>query len=126
MKRGPVLIMAGGTGGHVYPALAVAQALREHSQDVVWLGTQRGIEARIVPAAGIDIEWISIRGLRRKGLAALVVAPFQLGCSRSLSSPADVRAQYLAWAALRAGPVVLPPGCHDGRCWCTSKTPCPA
>ncbi len=78
MKRGPVLIMAGGTGGHVYPALAVAQALEARSQDVVWLGTHRGIEARIVPAAGIDIEWISIRGLRRKGLAALVVAPFQL------------------------------------------------
>jgi UDP-N-acetylglucosamine--N-acetylmuramyl-(pentapeptide) pyrophosphoryl-undecaprenol N-acetylglucosamine transferase len=79
MSGRPILIMAGGTGGHVYPALAVAQALRSHSRDVVWLGTERGLEARVVPAAGIDIEWISIRGLRRKGLLALVVAPLQIG-----------------------------------------------
>ncbi len=76
---GPILVMAGGTGGHVYPALAVAQALQAHSRDVVWLGTQAGLEARIVPSAGIDIEWISIRGLRRKGLLALVIAPFRIG-----------------------------------------------
>ena len=79
MSARPILIMAGGTGGHVYPALAVAENLRERSQEVVWLGTQRGLEARVVPAAGIDIEWISIRGLRRKGLLALVIAPLQLG-----------------------------------------------
>ena len=74
----PVLVMAGGTGGHVYPALAVAHALQAQSRDVVWLGTQRGLEARVVPEAGIDIEWISVRGLRRKGILALVIAPFQL------------------------------------------------
>jgi UDP-N-acetylglucosamine--N-acetylmuramyl-(pentapeptide) pyrophosphoryl-undecaprenol N-acetylglucosamine transferase len=70
--------MAGGTGGHVFPALAVAQALREKSQQVVWLGTQLGIEARVVPAAGIDIEWISVKGLRRKGALAWLVAPLQM------------------------------------------------
>ena len=74
----PILVMAGGTGGHVYPALAVAQALQAHDQDVVWLGTHRGLEARVVPAAGIDMEWISIKGLRRKGIFALLIAPFQL------------------------------------------------
>ncbi len=74
----PVLVMAGGTGGHVYPALAVARALQAENQSVVWLGTQRGLEARVIPAAGIDIEWISIKGLRRKGVLALLVAPFQL------------------------------------------------
>ncbi|MDH3747847.1 MAG: undecaprenyldiphospho-muramoylpentapeptide beta-N-acetylglucosaminyltransferase [Gammaproteobacteria bacterium] len=74
----PILVMAGGTGGHVYPALAVARALQQQSQDVVWLGTRRGLEARVVPAAGIDIEWIRIKGLRRKGLLALLVAPFEL------------------------------------------------
>jgi len=74
----PILVMAGGTGGHVYPALAVARALQQQSQDVVWLGTHRGLESRVVPAAGIDIEWIRISGLRRKGLLALVVAPFAL------------------------------------------------
>ncbi len=74
----PILVMAGGTGGHVYPALAVARALEARAQDVVWLGTERGLEARVVPAAGIDIEWISVKGLRRKGLVALLIAPFQL------------------------------------------------
>ena len=74
----PILVMAGGTGGHVYPALAVARALQAHDQDVVWLGTHRGLEARVIPAAGIDMEWISIKGLRRKGIFALLIAPFQL------------------------------------------------
>ncbi len=71
--------MAGGTGGHVYPALAVARALQARSREVVWLGTETGLEARIVPSAGIDIEWISIKGLRRKGVLALLIAPFQIG-----------------------------------------------
>ncbi len=75
----PILVMAGGTGGHVYPALAVARALQAESRDVVWLGTHRGLESRVVPAAGIDIEWISVRGLRRKGLLAMLIAPFQIG-----------------------------------------------
>ena len=75
----PILVMAGGTGGHVYPALAVARALQARSRDVVWLGTQAGLEARIVPSAGIDIEWIRIKGLRRKGALALLIAPFQIG-----------------------------------------------
>jgi UDP-N-acetylglucosamine--N-acetylmuramyl-(pentapeptide) pyrophosphoryl-undecaprenol N-acetylglucosamine transferase len=70
--------MAGGTGGHVYPALAVAKALQQHSQDIVWLGTQRGIESKIVPQAGFDVEWISVHGLRGKGLLTLLVAPFRL------------------------------------------------
>jgi UDP-N-acetylglucosamine--N-acetylmuramyl-(pentapeptide) pyrophosphoryl-undecaprenol N-acetylglucosamine transferase len=74
----PILVMAGGTGGHVFPALALARMLREKSIDVVWLGTQRGLEARIVPAAGIPIEWLSVGGLRGKGLMTLLAAPFKL------------------------------------------------
>ena len=79
MSTRPILVMAGGTGGHVYPALAVARALQAESRDVVWLGTHRGLESRVVPAAGIDIEWISIKGLRRKGALAVLVAPLQIG-----------------------------------------------
>jgi len=79
MSARPILVMAGGTGGHVYPALAVARALQAKSCDIVWLGTRRGLESRVVPAAGIDIEWISVKGLRRKGALAMLIAPLQIG-----------------------------------------------
>jgi len=78
MSSRPILVLAGGTGGHVYPALAVAQALRQQSREIVWLGTHAGLESRVVPAAGIDMEWISVTGLRRKGVISLVLAPLQL------------------------------------------------
>jgi UDP-N-acetylglucosamine--N-acetylmuramyl-(pentapeptide) pyrophosphoryl-undecaprenol N-acetylglucosamine transferase len=74
----PILIMAGGTGGHVFPALAVADELRAADRQVVWLGTHRGLEARVVPAAGIDIEWITIAGVRGRGVPALLLAPFRI------------------------------------------------
>lgn len=73
-----VLVMAGGTGGHVFPALAVAQRLRADNFRIVWLGTRQGIEARLVPAAGIEIEWLPVGGLRGKGLITLLVAPIRL------------------------------------------------
>ncbi len=73
-----VLIMAGGTGGHVFPALAVAELLRERECRVVWVGTRRGLEARIVPAKGFAIEWLSVSGLRGKGLLTWLLAPVQL------------------------------------------------
>jgi UDP-N-acetylglucosamine--N-acetylmuramyl-(pentapeptide) pyrophosphoryl-undecaprenol N-acetylglucosamine transferase len=72
------MIMAGGTGGHVFPALATARVLRRRGYDIVWLGTQRGIEARLVPAEGIPVEWLSVSGLRGKGVATLLAAPFRL------------------------------------------------
>jgi UDP-N-acetylglucosamine--N-acetylmuramyl-(pentapeptide) pyrophosphoryl-undecaprenol N-acetylglucosamine transferase len=76
--RRPILIMAGGTGGHVFPALAVAQSLKAHAQDIVWLGTRHGIESRLIPEAGIDIEWINVKGLRKKGVLALLQAPIEI------------------------------------------------
>ncbi|MGH8130738.1 MAG: undecaprenyldiphospho-muramoylpentapeptide beta-N-acetylglucosaminyltransferase [Steroidobacteraceae bacterium] len=73
----PVMIMAGGTGGHVFPALAVANELRAR-REIVWLGTERGIEARLVPVAGYPVEWIEVEGLRGKGLARWIRAPLLL------------------------------------------------
>lgn len=78
LNNRPVLIMAGGTGGHVFPALAVAQEILSRNIPVVWLGTHQGIEARIIPAAGIPIEWVNVSGLRGKGIARLFKAPFML------------------------------------------------
>lgn len=81
MSRGaqqPILVMAGGTGGHVFPALAVADALRERGERIVWLGTRGGIEARVVPAANYAIEWLNVQGLRGKGLASQLLAPLRL------------------------------------------------
>ena len=85
MSVRPVLIMAGGTGGHVFPALAVADELRARGVPVVWLGTQKGIEARVVQKAGFQIEWLSITGLRGKSAATLLLAPVRLviACSQA-------------------------------------------
>lgn len=69
---GRIVIMAGGTGGHVFPALAVAQEMAARGWQVSWLGTQTGLEAKVVPAAGIDIDWLAVAGLRGKGLLAKV------------------------------------------------------
>jgi UDP-N-acetylglucosamine--N-acetylmuramyl-(pentapeptide) pyrophosphoryl-undecaprenol N-acetylglucosamine transferase len=78
MSAGPIMIMAGGTGGHVFPGLAVAEALRARHGRVVWLGTRRGLEARVVPPEGIDVEWISIAGVRGRGVGAWLGAPFRI------------------------------------------------
>jgi len=73
-----LMVMAGGTGGHVYPALAVADALRARGWEVFWLGTRAGLEARVVPAAGIDMVWVSMGGVRGKGLLKKLLLPATL------------------------------------------------
>lgn len=73
-----VLIMAGGTGGHVFPGLACARELQRRGMTVSWLGTQAGIEAKLVPQAGIDLQFIDVKGVRGKGVARLLVAPLML------------------------------------------------
>ena len=73
-----IMIMAGGTGGHVYPGLAVASELRAQGWRVVWLGTQAGLEAKLVPAAGIEMVWLKFAGVRGKGLLRMVWLPLQI------------------------------------------------
>lgn len=108
MSRAPVLIMAGGTGGHVFPALALARALRERSYDVVWLGTRRGIEARVVPAAQIPLESVSVGGLRGKGIATLLAAPFRL--ARALWQCLGVMRRHRPIVVVGLGGFVTGPG----------------
>ncbi len=74
----PILITAGGTGGHVYPGLAVARALQEQDIPVVWMGTEKGLESRVIPEAGIHMVYLSVSGLRGKGVLSLLKAPFEL------------------------------------------------
>ncbi|MEP4147312.1 MAG: undecaprenyldiphospho-muramoylpentapeptide beta-N-acetylglucosaminyltransferase [Halioglobus sp.] len=93
IAKGRVLVMAGGTGGHVYPALAVATELRERGYQVEWVGTRRGLEHRVVPAAGFPIHYLSVRGVRGKGFADRFMGLV-----------------LLAWASLQALWLVL-------RCW---------
>ena len=72
------LMMAGGTGGHVFPALATARALKEKGHQVYWLGACGGMEERLIGDTGIPLSLIHVSGLRGKGKAALLVAPFKL------------------------------------------------
>ncbi len=73
-----IVIMAGGTGGHVFPALAVAQLLMEKGWQVSWLGTKKGLESRVIPENGIEIDWLSVTGVRGKGFASKIIAVFKL------------------------------------------------
>jgi UDP-N-acetylglucosamine--N-acetylmuramyl-(pentapeptide) pyrophosphoryl-undecaprenol N-acetylglucosamine transferase len=88
--RAPVLIMAGGTGGHIFPGLAVADALRARDVPVLWLGAEGGMENRIVPEHHVAMRTLHVKGLRGKGLRQRLAAPWMLA-----------RALVGAWRILR-------------------------
>lgn len=73
-----VLIMAAGTGGHVFPALSIAQKLQERNVRTEWMGTHQGMEHRLLEGTGISIHAVSAKGLKGKGLGRLIAAPFML------------------------------------------------
>ena len=103
-----VLIMAGGTGGHGFPALACAQEFQKRGYQVHWLGTPRGIENEVVPAAGLPLHLIEVSGLRGKGLGSLLKAPFQL--LRSLWQARRVMRELQPVCVLGLGGYVTGPG----------------
>ncbi|MEM7290689.1 MAG: undecaprenyldiphospho-muramoylpentapeptide beta-N-acetylglucosaminyltransferase [Pseudomonadota bacterium] len=104
----PIVVMAGGTGGHVFPALVVAEKLRQRGEQIVWFGTRAGIEARVVPAANIAFEWLDVQGLRGKGAGALLLAPFRLirACWQALQMLRRIKPK----AVLGMGGFVAGPG----------------
>lgn len=73
-----VLIMAGGTGGHIYPGVAVAQVLRAQGWSVAWMGNEEGMEGKIIPAYGYELAWIRFGALRGKGLIRKLLLPLNL------------------------------------------------
>lgn len=77
-EKEKLLVMAGGTGGHIFPAIAVAQTLQKQGWDICWLGTKDRMEAQLVPKYAIPIRFIQISGLRGKGIKALFNAPFTI------------------------------------------------
>ena len=108
-----LMVMAGGTGGHVYPALAIARQLQQKGVSVIWLGTREGLEARVVPEQGIEIEWIEIRGVRGTGLIRWLVLPLQL--SRAVMQAMVVFRRRKPDALLSMGGFVAGPGGIAGR-----------
>lgn len=105
---GPILITAGGTGGHVYPGLAVARALQEQDIPVIWMGTEKGLEARVIPEAGIEMVYLSVNGLRGKGILTLITAPFLL--VRALFQSLQIMLKVKPAAVLGMGGFVAGPG----------------
>ena len=116
-----ILIMAGGTGGHIFPALAVADQLRDQGWKIVWLGSKSGMESKLVPQHGFEIVWMRFSGLRGKGLMRMILLPLNLAVAFWQSARAIFRVRpdvvlgmggYISFpggmmAAVLARPLVL-------------------
>lgn len=107
-KEKRILIMAAGTGGHVYPALATAEVLLSHGWEVEWLGTGKGIEARLVLEAGLVLNCIDVVGLRGKGKVPLLLAPWRL--FKSLLQSVKLIRRFKPDCVLGMGGFVAGPG----------------
>jgi UDP-N-acetylglucosamine--N-acetylmuramyl-(pentapeptide) pyrophosphoryl-undecaprenol N-acetylglucosamine transferase len=104
----PVLIMAGGTGGHIFPGLAVAECLRAQGVPVVWLGAAGGMETKVVPAQRIELHTVAVGGLRGKGWKTRLLAPLML--LRSLIASLAVLRRVNPRSVLSMGGYVAGPG----------------
>jgi len=107
MQR-PVLIMAGGTGGHIFPGLAVADALRAQGVAVQWLGAAGGMEVQVVPAHGLPLHVVPVGGLRGKGWRTRLGAPWML--LRALFASLRVMRRLRPRSVLSMGGYVAGPG----------------
>ena len=106
--RAPVLIMAGGTGGHIFPGLAVAECLRAQGVPVVWLGAVGGMETRVVPAQQIELHTVKVGGLRGKGLRTRLLAPWMM--LRALLASMALLRRIKPHSVLSMGGYVAGPG----------------
>ncbi len=102
------MIMAGGTGGHIYPGLAVADALRAQGWNIVWLGVPNSMEAELVPKHGYPVAWVNFSGVRGKGLVRLLTLPFTL--LRALGQSADAIFRHRPDVVLGMGGYITMPG----------------
>jgi UDP-N-acetylglucosamine--N-acetylmuramyl-(pentapeptide) pyrophosphoryl-undecaprenol N-acetylglucosamine transferase len=103
-----ILIMAGGTGGHIYPGLAVADALRAQGWNIVWLGAPNSMEAELVPKHGYPVAWVNFSGVRGKGVMRLLTLPFTL--LRALWQSADAIFRHRPDVVLGMGGYITMPG----------------
>ena len=108
MQARPILIMAGGTGGHVYPALAVADYLHEKDVPILWMGTASGLEARVVPQNNYPLLTVTMSGLRGHGLLRWLLAPLKL--SVAVCQALKIMWHYKPAAVLGMGGYASAPG----------------
>ncbi len=107
-KTSSFVVMAGGTGGHIFPALATAQALKDKGFDVHWIGTPDSMEAELVPKYGFDVSFVSVTGVRGKGVVDRLLSPFRI--LASIAAAIKLLRQLKPVCVLGMGGYVTGPG----------------